>query len=451
MRLSVAAAAAALCLVAAPQASAQTAPVTTVIHAGGLLDRPGQAPRGPSTLVIRDGRIAAVQDGHADPAQAGGPGARLIDLKDQFVLPGLIDMHVHIFSDDDKLRGRIEGPTRDIEDVVILGADNARRTLEAGFTTVRDLGSDVRSVTALRDGIAAGLLPGPTIVAAGGAISVTGGHGDGSNNLNRDLTAAAHVRQATVCNGPEDCRRAVRSQISQGAEVIKFMATGGVNSNVAGGLGRQMYDDEMKAVVETAHMFGRKVAAHAHGTDGIEAALRAGVDSIEHGTFGTAGTDALFRKTGAWFVPTMLAPQAALAQARAGSRSRNTLDKAEVAAKAAMENHRRAIASGVKIAFGTDTGVSSHGDNAKEFALMVGVGMTPAQAIKAATADAAELLGRRETLGSLEPGKDADIVAVARNPLADVTELERPTFVMRRGVVHKLGGQRQPFPPAERP
>ena len=164
-----------------------------------------------------------------------------------------------------------------------------------------------------------------------------------------------------------------------------------------------------------------------------------------------AGIAALFKKTGAWFVPTMLAPQAALAQARAGARSRNTLDKAEIAGKAAMENHRRAIASGVKIAFGTDTGVSSHGDNGKEFALMVSVGMTPAQAIRSATVDAAELLGRGDSLGTLEPGKDADLIAVATNPLADVTELERPTFVMRRGVVHKQGGQRQAFPPAGKP
>jgi imidazolonepropionase-like amidohydrolase len=265
------------------------------------------------------------------------------------------------------------------------------------------------------------------------------------------MAAVARANAENVCNGPEDCRRAVRSQISQGAEVIKFTATGGVNSNVAGGLGRQMFDDEMKAIVDTAHMFGRKVAAHAHGADGIAAALAAGVDSIEHGTFGTKDTDPLFRKTGAWFVPTMVAPQAALAQARAGARSRNTLEKAEIAARAAMENHRRAVAAGVKIAFGTDSGVSSHGENAKEFALMVQVGMTPAQAIKAATVDAAELLGRSETLGAVEPGKDADLIAVANSPLGDVTELERPTFVMRRGVVHKLAGQRQPFPPEGRP
>ncbi len=442
-RLSAGVSAIVLGLGAASGAVAQAPPAkATVIHAGSLLDRPGQAPRGASTLVIRGGKVESVRDGFVAPEA----GASLIDLKDQFVLPGLIDMHVHIFNDDDKLRARIEGANRDIEDNLVIGIDNARRTLEAGFTTIRDLGSDIRSVTALRDGINSGMLAGPTIVPAGRAIAITAGHADGSNNLNRDLAEVARGRAENVCNGPEDCRRAVRSQIGQGAEVIKFTATGGVNSNIAGGLGRQMFDDEMKAIVDTAHMFGRKVAAHAHGTDGIIAALNAGVDSIEHGTFGTKETDVLFKKTGAYFVPTMLAPQAALSQARAGARSKATLEKAEIAGRAAMDNHRRAIASGVKIAFGTDTGVSSHGDNGKEFALMVGVGMSPAEAIKSATVTAAELLDRSATLGTLEPGKDADMIAVAKSPLADVAELERPTFVMRRGVVHKLAGQRQAFP-----
>ena len=447
MRRIIAASVSAIVLSLAGAAAAQPAQDLVFVHAGTLLDRPGQVPRGNSTLVIRNGRIEAVRDGFAAP----DAGARLVDLKDQFVLPGLIDMHVHIFSDDDKVRSRAEAMTRDIEDDMVLGADNARRTLEAGFTTIRDLGSDIRSVTALRDGIAAGYLPGPTIVAAGRAISITGGHGDGANNMNRDMYAAARARSETICNGAEDCRRAVRSQIGQGADVIKFTATGGVLSNVAGGLQKQMFQDEMDAIVQTAHLFGRKVAVHAHAKDGMIAALNAGADSIEHATFTDDETLALFRKKGAYLVPTMIAPEAAVTQARAGARPANVLAKAEEAAKVAYENHILQYKSGVKIAFGTDTGVSAHGQNATEFKMMVDAGMSPANAIKSATVDAADLLGRSSTVGTLEPGKDADLVAVAKSPLADVTELERPTFVMRRGVVHKLAGQRQAFPPQGRP
>jgi imidazolonepropionase-like amidohydrolase len=414
-----------------------------VIHAGALLDRPGQPPRGPSTIVIRGGRIDSVRDGHIAPPA----GARLIDLKREFVLPGLIDAHVHIFSDDDKMRARLEANNRDIEDGLLIGVDNARRTLEAGFTTVRDLGSDVHSITALRDGIAAGLVPGPTIVAAGSGISGNGGHADPSNNTNRDIAELRRARASNLCNGAEDCRRAVRDQISQGADVIKFTATGGVNSNIAGGLGQQMFDDEMKAIVETAHLFGRRVAAHAHGADGILAALRAGVDSVEHATYSNAETNAQFKKSNAWLVPTMVAPHAALAQARAGARSRATLEKAEETVAVHNENIAKAIRDGVRIAFGTDSGVSDHGKNAKEFALLVKAGMTPAAAIRAATIDAATLLDRASRIGSLEPGKDADIVAVATSPLEDVTVLERVRFVMRQGVVLALDGARQPFPP----
>jgi imidazolonepropionase-like amidohydrolase len=208
-----------------------------------------------------------------------------------------------------------------------------------------------------------------------------------------------------------------------------------------------MFAEEMKAIVDTAHMFGRKAAAHAHGQNGIKAALEAGVDSIEHGTYTDAETNALFKKTGAWLVPTFVAPHAALAQARAGARSKATLEKAEEAAAAHAKNMAAAVKAGVKFAFGTDSGVSDHGKNALEFAHLVNAGMTPAAAIRAATIDAAALLGREERIGTLEPGKDADIIAVAGRPLNDVTELERVRFVMRRGVVHKLGGARQAFPP----
>jgi imidazolonepropionase-like amidohydrolase len=429
---------------ATPLAQTPTPPPAPAvfIHTGALLDRPGQAPRGPSTIVVRGGRIEAVRDGHVPPID----GARLIDLKGQFVLPGLIDAHVHMFADDDKMRARLEVNNRDVEDALLIGVDNARRTLEAGFTTVRDLGSDVHSITALRDGIAAGLVAGPAIVAAGNGLSGSGGHADGANNANRDIAALRRSRAINTCDGADDCRRAVRQQVSQGADVIKFTATGGVMSNIAGGLGRQMFDDEMKAIVDTARLYGRRVAAHAHGEDGIAAALRAGVDSIEHATFTSAETNALFKTSNAWLVPTMVAPHAALAQARAGTTSKATLAKAEETVVAHNDNVAKAIKDGVRIAFGTDSGVSQHAQNAKEFALLVKAGMTPAAAIRAATVDAATLLDRAGQLGSIEPGKQADIIAVATSPLDDVTALERVRFVMRQGVVHVLDGARQPFP-----
>jgi len=238
----------------------------------------------------------------------------------------------------------------------------------------------------------------------------------------------------------------VRNQISQGAEVIKFAATGGVNSNVAGGLARQMFDDEMKAIVDTARSFGRKVTAHAHGKDGIDSALRAGVDSIEHGSFIDDETIALFKRTDAYLVPTMLAPVAALAQSRRGDRPPASLAKAEEAGAAARNSHIRAYKAGVKVAFGTDSGVPPHGINAQEFKLMVDAGMAPMAAIQAATVNAADLLGRSASLGTIEAGKDADIIAVSGDPVADVTRLEQVDFVMRRGTVHKLAGRRQVFP-----
>ena len=433
-------------LVATPVAAQQPAPQssaekTVLIHAGQLLDRPGTMPRGPSTIVVRGGKIAEVRDGFAVPAD----GERVVDLKDQFVLPGLTDMHVHLYSEGDPLRARLESQTRDYEDRLIIAARNARLTLEAGFTTVRDLGGEPRGIASLRDAIMAGDLPGPTIVPAGSMISVSSGHGD-ANGLNREATDAAHARATNLCNGADACRQAVRNQVLQGAEVIKFAATGGVNSNVAGGLARQMFDDEMKAIVETAASFGRKATAHAHGKDGIDGALRAGVASVEHATFIDDETAALFKKTNAYLVPTMLAPFTALEQGRRGDRPPASLAKAEEAAKAARESHRRAFKAGVKVAFGTDSGVSRHGINAQEFKLMVDNGLSPMEAIKAATVNAADLLGRSTAIGTIEPGKDADIIAVKGSPLEDVTRLQAVSFVMRRGVVHKLGGARQAFP-----
>ncbi|MFM9977820.1 MAG: amidohydrolase family protein [Sphingomonadaceae bacterium] len=427
---------------AAPAAAqpAAPAPTTTYIHAGRLLDRPGQPPRTRATIVVRDGKVVEVRDGFAAPEG----GARLVDLSNAFVLPGLIDMHVHIATDDNLLRSRLEGPSRDAEDYFVIAQTNARKTLEAGFTTVRDLGGDGRTTSTLRDAINSGAIAGPTIIPAGTMVSVTGGHG-GVNGLNRTFTPAVAAERTNVCDGPEGCASAVRMQISVGAEVIKFAATGGVRSNVAGGLGKQMTDAEMKAIVDTGRSFSRKVTAHAHGKEGIDAALRAGVHSIEHGSFIDDETVKLFRTTGAALVPTAVAPIAALAQARRGDAPAPQLAKAEEAAAAHAVSFARAVRGGVRILFGTDSGVAPHGENAKEFTLMVKAGMTPAQAIKAATADNGTELER--PIGTIEAGRDADIIAVSGDPLADVTVLERVSFVMRRGVVHKLDGRRQAFPP----
>lgn len=419
---------------------AAEAPGTTYVHAGRLLDQPGRAPRGPSTIVIRDGKIAEVRDGYATPESD----AKTIDLKDSFVLPGLIDMHVHLSVDDNLLRSRLEGSGRDVEDIFVIAQGNARRTLEAGFTTVRDLGGDGRTTGTLRDAINSGVIVGPTVIPAGTMISVTGGHG-GVNGLNRTLTHAVAAERTNICDGPDSCAGAVRAQISLGAEVIKFAATGGVRSNVAGGLGKQMSDAEMKSVIDTAHSFGRKVTAHAHGKEGIDAALRAGVDSIEHGSFIDDETVKLFKASNAALVPTAVAPIAALDQARRGDAPGPQLAKAEEAVAAHAASMARAIRGNVRVLFGTDSGVAPHGDNAREFALMVKAGMTPAQAIKAATLDSAAELGR--PIGAILPGREADIIAVGGDPLADVTRLEKVDFVMRRGVVHKADGKRQPFPP----
>lgn len=436
MKLRLLAATAALAF-AAPALAQTAAEAVTVIHAGTLLAEPGRPALRNATVVVRGRKIAEVRPGLSDV-----PGARTIDLRTATVMPGLIDMHVHMRGLDDRMQARLQQSVRDNEDEAFTAQVNARRTLLAGFTTVRDLGNNPRLIFSLRDAINQGMFAGPTIVAAGQGISTAGGHSDPRNGLNRELYRIAAEAMINTCNGPDDCRRAVRDQIGLGAEVIKITATGGVLSNVAGGLNQQMMDDEMRAVVQTARMFGRKVAAHAHGVDGINAALRAGVDSIEHGTFTNDETFRLYRQTGAYYVPTLLAPAAALADGQRGALTAAQFEKARQAAGNAEISFGRAIRAGVKIAFGTDSGVSRHGDNGQEFALMVRAGMSPAEAIRSATVSAAELLGRADSVGTIAPGKDADIIAVDGDPLANVRELENVDFVMKHGRVHKVGGQR---------
>ncbi len=418
---------------------------TTLIHAGTLLAVPGQKPLSQQTLVVTDGKVTAVKAGYLDAAAAGAPtDAKTIDLKNSFVLPGLIDCHVHLTGEltpRSILAEVQDGP----EDTALSGVPFANRTLMAGFTTVRDLGASARTGFALRDAINQGKVEGPTILAAGEMISITAGHGD-VNGFNEDVTHA--LRSENVCNGADDCRRAVREQIRKGADVIKLATTGGVLSNIAAGTGQQMFDDEAKAIIDTAHMMGKKVASHAHAAGGINLALRSGVDSVEHGSYLDADSLKLFKQTGAYLVPTLLAGHTVSTMAR-----NNTTLTAAQAGKAMDVSERmkgsfgQAVKAGIKVAFGTDSGVSRHGDNALEFKLMVDAGMPAADAIKAATVNAADLLDRGSRIGSLEPGKDADIIATAKSPIDDVTELQRVQFVMRQGVTHKQAGQPVVFVP----
>jgi imidazolonepropionase-like amidohydrolase len=406
-----------------------------IVHAGRLLDRPGQRPRGQSTIVVRNGKVEALRDGFV--AADAFPGATQIDLKERFVLPGLIDSHVHLDSDKAGQAQLIESLTHSDAQVAYEAAVNARKTLEAGFTTVRNLGDSTGATLALRDAIEAGKLPGPRIVDAGTGISTTSGHGDHTLGLAPDF--AEHAPETNLCDGPETCRRAVRMQVRRGVDVIKLMTTGGVNSRIGAGLGRQMFDDEAKALIETAHLYGKKVAVHAHGADGINLALRYGADSIEHGTLLDEEGVKLFLKTGAYYVPTLSTVNGYLERLAKdpNAYSPEVREKIEWRIGITGKALQLAYPRGVKIAFGTDAGVSLHGRNADEFELMVKHGMPAAEAIKAATLNAADLLGVANEAGSIEPGKRADLIAVSGDPLSDVTVLKRVGFVMKGGKVHK--------------
>jgi len=413
--------------------AAQTAQPVTVIHAGQLLDKPGSAPRGPSTIVIRDGKVAEVMTGF----QPGPAGATLIDLKDKFVLPGLIDSHVHLDSDAGGNAALIESITDSPARAAFRAAGNAKKTLMAGFTTVRNLGDGSGATLALRDAVAAGELPGPRIVDAGRSISTTSGHMDATLSVSEDLHSA--IGQENLCDGVESCRQAIRKQIRRGVDVIKIATTGGVNSRIGTGLGRQLFDDEVKALVDTAHLYGKKVAVHAHGDDGVNAALAAGADSIEHGTMLTDESIKLFKSAGAYYVPTLSTVNGYLERLAANPAAYppDVLAKVQWRIGVTGKSLAKAYPAGVKIAFGTDAGVSKHGRNADEFELLVKHGMPASAAIQAATMNAATLLGVDKEVGSLEPGKAADIIAVAGNPIADVTVLKSVKFVMKDGRVFK--------------
>jgi imidazolonepropionase-like amidohydrolase len=323
-------------------------------------------------------------------------------------------------------------------DVAYEAQMNARKTLMAGFTTVRNLGDADGVIRALRDAVRAGKVEGPRILTANSSISATSGHADPTLGFRSDLRAAVN-RNGNVCDGVDACRRAVRTQISEGADVIKMTITGGVNSRIGAGLGVQMFEDEARAVVETARMYDKKVAVHAHGADGINLALRLGVDSIEHGTLLDDAGLKLFRDSGAYYVPTLSTVNGYLERIASNPDAytgevRSKIDWRIGITGKALE---RAVPAGVKIAFGTDAGVSLHGRNADEFELLVKFGMTPIQAIEAATTNAADLLGLSDQIGRLAPGYAADLIAVAGDPTENVQVLKQVDWVIQAGEVVK--------------
>lgn len=404
----------------------------TLIHAGSLIDGLGNPPRERTTVVVADGRITAVEAGFRPAA----PGDRVIDLSGATVLPGLMDMHVHLTGEQSRF-SELDDFRKSEADRAYDSVRFAERTLLAGFTTVRNLGDQQNISIALRRATADGRVRGPRIFTSGRSIATTGGHADARNGWGPQFTSD-DLRLRTACDGPDDCRRAVRQRYQDGADSIKITATGGVLSIARSGTAPQFTDEELAAIVTTAHDYGLKVAAHAHGTEGILRALRAGVDSLEHGTFMDDEAIRLMRRQGTHYVPTISAGRWVYEQAREpGYFNELVRPKALAIGPTIAETFARAWRAGVTIMFGTDCGVCPHGSNAREFRYMVEAGMPGLEAIRSATSVPARYLGIDDRLGSIEPGKLADLVAVPGNPLADISVMERVHFVMKEGTVFR--------------
>jgi imidazolonepropionase-like amidohydrolase len=402
----------------------------TYIQCGRLIDGKSNLVQTEMTIIVESNKIIDVRKGY----QSGSANDKLINMRNQTVMPGFIDSHVHLSSETSKNK-YMENFTLNDDDNALRAVKYSERTLMAGFTTVRDLGGHI--AVSLRNAINAGDIKGPRILAAGKSIASTGGHADPSNGYSRALMGDPEAKEGVV-NSPEEARKAVRQRYKESSDVIKITATGGVLSNAKDGAGAQFTEDEIKAVVITAKDYGFRVAAHAHGAEGMKRAIRAGVSSIEHGTFMDDEVIALMKENGTYYVPTITAGKSVADSAKIpGYYPPLVLPKAIATGPKIQSTFAKAYKEGVKIAFGTDAGVFAHGKNYKEFEYMVEAGMPAMEAIKSATMNAADLLGISDRIGSIEKGKSADIIAVKGDPIKDIKVLSAMDFVMKEGVVYK--------------
>lgn len=403
----------------------------TLIHCGTLIDAVKNDAQSQMTIVVEGKKITAIQKGFTNPAGTD----KVIDLKSQTVMPGLVDMHVHLETETSK-GGEIKRYQQNQADIAFDAAKFAKTTLMAGFTSVRDLGGSGVNV-ALRNAINKGTVIGPRVFTSGRTIATTGGHGDPSNGLS-DKYTLDNQHLTGVVNGVDECRQAVRQRYKEGSDCIKITATGGVLSIAKNGKAPQFTEEEIRAIVETAKDYGFHVAAHAHGAEGIKRAVKGGVTTIEHGTFlDDEGID-LMKKYGTYLVPTIIAGKTVADSAKIpGYYHPLVVPKALETGPIIQATFAKAYKAGVKIAFGTDSGVSLHGYNAYEFQYMVEAGMPAMEAIKAATITPAEIIGNQKDLGTIEVGKIADIIATDGNPLQDIKMMRKVSFVMKDGVVYK--------------
>jgi imidazolonepropionase-like amidohydrolase len=403
----------------------------TILYCGQLIDVRSLQVMKEMSVIIDGNKIVDVVKGYRLP----GADEKVIDLKNKTVMPGLMDCHVHL-EDEISAKDFEKQFKLNPADLAFQSIGFAEKTLMAGFTTVRDLGGTGVNIS-LRNAINQGLVRGPRIFTAGKALSSTGGHGDPTNGLRQDLMGDPGPKEGVV-NGPEDCRKAVRMRYKEGSDLIKILATGGVLSLEKDGAGAQFSEEEIKAVVETAKDYGMRVAAHAHGAEGIKRAIRGGVTSIEHGTYMDDEAIELFKKYGVWYVPTITAGKSVADSAKQKGFFPDIIaGKAMAVGPRIQSTFGKAYKAGVKIAFGTDAGVYAHGKNWMEFVYMNEAGMPALETIRAATLSAAELIGIEEKTGTLEKGKFADIIATDGDPSKDIQAMGRVKFVMKEGIVYK--------------